>query len=75
MIATIQHTFRGVACRHCGKPVRLSASLLRREAEMNHLESDSDHQQLHTRVFPARCRACHQEGIYALDEIIEFNPE
>jgi hypothetical protein len=74
MIAAVQQTFRGVACRHCGKPVRLSNSLLRREADLNCGDTDSG-QHLHTRVFPSRCRACHQEGIYALDEIVEFKTE
>lgn len=72
MIATTQETFRGVTCRHCGKPVRLSASILRREAELNRAETSKEEVLLHTRVFPARCRACHEEGIYALEEIIDF---
>jgi cytochrome c5 len=69
--AAIQVRNRGVSCRHCGKPIRLSASLVRRETELKTNQPASD-QQLQTKVFPARCRACHGEAIYTVDEIIDF---
>jgi thymidine kinase len=73
MIATTQETVRGVVCRHCGKPIRLSATILRREAELNRAQKGSEEVLLlQTRVFPARCRACHEEHIYVLEEIQEF---
>jgi len=69
--AATQARNRGVSCRHCGKPIRLSASLLQRETT---LKKDDPHpdQQMQTKVFPARCRACHAEGIYTVDQIVDL---
>ena len=61
-------TFRGVTCKHCGKPVRLSVALLKRK-EMN-LQPE-----LQTRVFSARCKSCRREGLYSLEEISEYPDE
>jgi cytochrome c5 len=69
--AAIQVRNRGVSCRHCGKPIRLSASLLKRETELKKDQPDAD-QQLQTKVFPARCRVCHAEGIYTVDQIVDL---
>jgi cytochrome c5 len=69
--AAIQIRNRGVSCRHCGKPIRLSDSLLRRETQPTKDQPLSD-QQLQTKVFPARCRACHAEAIYTVDQIIDL---
>ena len=66
----IQAEFRGVSCRRCGKPIRLSASLLKREAALRSAEAS---QELSSRVFPARCRRCHAEAIFALDQIADFS--
>jgi hypothetical protein len=68
--AAIQARNRGVSCRHCGKLIRLSASLLKRETELK--KDDHPDQQLQTKVFPARCRACHTEGIYTVDQIVDL---
>ena len=68
--AVIREEFRGVMCRHCGKPVRLSASLLRRETTIK--EEDEASLELCSRVFPARCHVCYEEGIYAMDQVVDF---
>jgi hypothetical protein len=61
---------RGVSCRHCGKTIRVSVSILKREAKM---KSDvEDPERLQSKVFPARCRSCRAEGIYTLDEIADL---
>ena len=66
----IQTEFRGVSCRRCGKPIRLSASLLNREAALRSAKSG---QELSSRVFPARCRRCYAEAVFALDQIADFS--
>jgi hypothetical protein len=70
MHATAQTTFRGVSCRRCGKPIRLSASLLKRETGLNGTEPSDN---LSSKVFPARCRLCHAEAIFTLSEIADFS--
>ena len=62
---------RGVYCRFCGKPIRLSASFIKRETAIKKDEQDSI-QELSSRVFPARCRTCHEEAIYTLSQILDF---
>jgi hypothetical protein len=69
--AVSQPIFRGVSCLHCGKPVRLSASFIRRETAIKQNEQ-SLNQELCSRVFPARCRACHAEAIYTLSQVVDF---
>jgi hypothetical protein len=67
-----QH-FRGVLCRHCGKPVRVPSIVLRKDSE-NHSEragGDDNHFQLISRVFVLRCRCCERESIYAIDQIVD----
>jgi len=61
---------RGVVCKHCGKAIRLPASILRREEKRREAGPGGD--ELETKVFPARCRACHAEGIYAVDQIVDL---
>jgi ribosomal protein S27E len=61
---------RGVICRHCGKPIRLSATLLKRE--LNITIAPTLDPALYSRVFPVRCRHCHKEAIYALDQIADL---
>ncbi len=63
--------FRGVACRHCGRPIRLSSSILRREIVFHQNETDSA-LQWRSRVFSHRCRICGEEAIYALNHIVDF---
>jgi hypothetical protein len=69
--ASVHESFRGVSCRYCGKPVRLSATFLKRESKIKETEPSST-QELHSKVFPARCRRCHGEAIYSLSQIADF---
>jgi hypothetical protein len=64
--------FRGVLCRHCGKPVRIPKIVLRKDYE-NHGQhsADDSHFQLISRVFVLRCRSCEREAIYAIDQIVD----
>jgi hypothetical protein len=66
-----QH-FRGVLCRHCGKPVRIPGLVLRRDSESHTQHDANDNQfQLVSRVFVLRCRSCERESIYAIDQIVD----
>ncbi|MGB7846197.1 MAG: hypothetical protein WBL63_11315 [Candidatus Acidiferrum sp.] len=66
-----QH-FRGVLCRHCGKPVRIPGIVLRKDSEI-HGQHDSNDELFHliSRVFVLRCRSCERESIYAIDQIVD----
>jgi hypothetical protein len=70
--AAIHANFRGVSCRYCGKPIRLSESFIKRATA---IKQDEPENELRSRVFPARCRQCHWEAIYALGQIVEFPAE
>ncbi|MGB9434144.1 MAG: hypothetical protein WBQ89_18005 [Candidatus Acidiferrum sp.] len=64
--------FRGVLCRHCGKPVRIPNIVLRKDSENHgHHASDDTQFQLISRVFVLRCRSCERESIYAIDQIVD----
>jgi hypothetical protein len=64
--------FRGVLCRHCGKPVRVPGIVLRKDSECNeHHDASSSHFHLISRVFVVRCRSCQREGIYAMNQILD----
>lgn len=66
-----QH-FRGVLCRHCGKPVRVSKLVLHKESASHENAPSNDTQfQLISRVFVLRCRSCEKESIYAIDQIVD----
>jgi len=65
--------FRGVLCRHCGKPVRVPKIVLRKDSENHgeHSDRGDTHFQLISRVFVLRCRSCERESIYAIDQIVD----
>lgn len=67
-------TLRGVYCRFCGKPIRLPASFIKKEAAIKHNERNST-QESSSRVFAVRCRSCHEEAIYTLSQILDFPDE
>jgi len=71
-LSSQQFQFRGVLCRHCGKPVRVPTLVLRKDSE-NHGQPVSDEAQfkLISRVFVLRCRSCERESIYAIDQIVD----
>jgi cytochrome c5 len=70
-IAMQEEKRRGVHCKHCGKAVRLSHSLVRREEAIKQNES-AVHQDLQSRVFPVRCKMCHSESIYSVNQIVDL---
>jgi hypothetical protein len=70
-LAMQQEKRRGVYCRHCGKPVRLSHALLSRETAIKQGEAATD-PDLQSRVFTVRCKHCHHEFIYSLSQIVDL---
>ena len=72
MSVELSSHFRGVLCRHCGKPVRVPKIVLRKDSENqgHHTSGDADFQ-LISRVFVLRCRSCERESIYAIDQIVD----
>ena len=64
--------FRGVLCRHCGKPVRIPGIVLRKDSECQGQHDTNDtHFHLISKVFVLRCRACEREAIYAINQIVD----
>ena len=64
--------FRGVLCRHCGKPVRIPGIVLRKDSECQGQHDRNDtHFHLISKVFVLRCRACEREAIYAINQIVD----
>jgi hypothetical protein len=64
--------FRGVLCRHCGKPIRIPGIVLRKDCESQGQQDATDTRfQLVSRVFVLRCRSCEREAIYAINQIID----
>jgi hypothetical protein len=72
--AAIHAKARGVYCRYCDKPIRLSASFIKREIAIKQNEPNFT-QELSSSVFSARCRGCHEEAIYTLSQIVDFSYE
>jgi hypothetical protein len=71
-VSSATEHFRGVLCRHCGKPVRVPGLVLRKDRETQGYHDASDsHYQLISRVFVLRCRACQREGIYSISQILD----
>jgi len=52
---------RGVFCRSCGKPIRMSHSFIKREITIKQ-DAREPATNLFLRVFLARCRTCHVEA-------------
>jgi hypothetical protein len=69
--ALVRSEFRGVTCRYCDKPIKLSESFIVRQTSIRRGD-DSSRQQLYSRVFAVRCRSCHGEAIYSVGQIAEF---
>jgi hypothetical protein len=67
--------FRGVLCRHCGKPVRVPGIVLRKDSESHGPHNANDTQfHLVSRVFVLRCRSCERESIYSISQIVDCPP-
>jgi hypothetical protein len=62
--------FRGVTCRYCATPIRLTSPFVKREMSIKH--DDVKLPELSSRVFAQRCRNCLKEAIYSLDQIADF---
>jgi hypothetical protein len=62
--------YRGVLCIHCRQPIPLSASLVRKEKELRESEP-SELNELTSRSFNLRCRACHGEALYTESDTID----
>ena len=69
-VAHVHTVFRGVPCRYCSKPIRLTSPFIQREVSIKN--DDARVQELSSRVFAKRCRSCLKEAIYNLDQIIDF---
>jgi len=73
--SAVEH-FRGVLCRHCGKPVRVPGIVLRKDRETRgHHDANDSQYHLISRVFVLRCRSCEREGIYAISQILDCKTE
>ena len=72
--ALVQQTLRGVFCRHCGHPIRVSSSILSRECSFKSGESNFT-QQWCSQMFSHRCRTCGNEAIYAPSDILDLKNE
>jgi hypothetical protein len=70
----VQPTFRGVLCRHCGHPIRVTPSILSRESAFKNSEPNFT-QIWCSKLFSHRCRTCGHEAIYALSHILDFQSE
>jgi hypothetical protein len=69
--------FRGVLCRHCGKPVKIPRIVVEKDNEVHgHSQADDAHFHLISRVFVLRCRSCEREAIYSINQIVDcaFSP-
>ena len=65
--------FRAVLCRHCAKPIRVPALIMKKETEFQSLtDSGSIQYHLISRVFNVRCRCCERESVYSLNQIIDY---
>ena len=69
-VVDVPMVFRGVSCRFCAKPIRLTTPFIKREMSIKHDEEKA--QELSSRVFIKRCRSCRKEAIYNLDQIVDF---
>ena len=69
-VAHVSTVFRGVTCRYCAKPIRLTSPFIKREMSIK--LNDARVQDLSSRVFVKRCRHCLKEAIYSLDQIVDF---
>ena len=65
--------FRAVLCRHCSKPIRVPALIMKKETEFQTLTDASDiHYHLVSRVFNVRCRCCERESVYSINQIVDY---
>jgi hypothetical protein len=72
----LKANFRGVLCHHCGKPVRVPNSVMRKESASQDRPEGDDSGTFHliSRVFVLRCRSCEKESVYAINQIVDCSP-
>jgi hypothetical protein len=70
-VAHVPMVFRGVICRFCDKPIRLTSPFVKGEMSVKH--DDAKLPELTSRVFSKRCRYCLKETVYSLDQIVDFH--
>ena len=63
--------YRGVLCGFCRQPIPLPAIVASAEAARAEANQDSS-QELKSKAFHIRCRACEKEGSYRTSEIGDF---
>jgi hypothetical protein len=68
MFAMALEKFRGVPCRHCGKPVPIPKLILKRETVATLSKTEDS---LESKSFALRCRQCQRESVYTMNEIID----
>jgi hypothetical protein len=69
----VSSKFRAVVCRHCAKPIRVPALVMKKETEFQALTDSNDiHYHLISRVFNVRCRCCERESVYSINQIIDY---
>ena len=67
------HQYRGVLCRRCGKPVKVPALVMKKDVESHgQLSSDDMEYHLISQVFVLRCRSCHKESVYSMNQIVDI---
>jgi len=69
-VAHVHAVFRGVVCKHCDRPIRLTSEFIKREMAIKH--DDTKIEQLRSRVFLKRCTNCLKESVYSLDQTGDF---
>lgn len=74
VVSAFQAKIRGILCQYCGRPIRLSKAILKREVTIKQ-EEKSFGEELRSRVFTVRCRVCHEEGIYSLNQITDVGED
>ena len=69
----VSSKFRAVLCRHCAKPIRVPALIMKKETDFQSLTDSSDiHYHLVSRVFNVRCRCCERESVYSINQIVDY---
>jgi hypothetical protein len=67
----VQQSYRGVRCMSCRQPIPLPSFLIDTDSRIRSKQAD----ELSTRVFSLRCRACEREKPYRTSDIVDFEGE
>lgn len=70
----VQQSYRGVRCLSCRQPIPLPAILLAVDSKLQGMGAEGA-DELSTRVFSLRCRACEREKPYRMIDIADFAGE